>query len=281
MVAKAVSVGATTTCAVYIATALQQERQMQRQEEKGRYIVSVHSVDLDKIQLKHIDNRVDSRGIGGAGTISITVQWCPCRGGKDIVSGAAGAGSAGAAGAAVPSGNQLSVESSFEAVSTFLSVLTSVAASAAVVQAVVLDPVAQHAAGLLPGAVTVEMFSFQPATASAPAAVSAAAAGVCRLLVHQLGRSLQLHMVFESSGAVMLRARQLPPRREHHPAIGGDEKAWLQEAWSRIALQTSVITTTSGAPDEWNHVLVTLLPEQLGPVLTSLLHAVVRKEYVS
>ncbi|KAH7617263.1 putative mediator of RNA polymerase II transcription subunit 14 [Nannochloris sp. 'desiccata'] len=334
MVAKAVSVGATTTCAVYIATALQQERQMQRQEEKGRYIVSVHSVDLDKIQLKHIDNRVDSRGIGGAGTISITVQWCPCRGGKDIVSGAAGAGSAGAAGAAVPSGrrvmtgglappssqsldittqekstaeamrnsfleccvssspplpppllayleNQLSVESSFEAVSTFLSVLTSVAASAAVVQAVVLDPVAQHAAGLLPGAVTVEMFSFQPATASAPAAVSAAAAGVCRLLVHQLGRSLQLHMVFESSGAVMLRARQLPPRREHHPAIGGDEKAWLQEAWSRIALQTSVITTTSGAPDEWNHVLVTLLPEQLGPVLTSLLHAVARKEYVS
>ena len=180
-------------------------------------------------------------------------------------------------------GNQFSIErSSFEGASTFLSLVTNVAASAAVVQAAVLDPVAQHAAGLLPGALTVEIFSFQPATASAAAVSAAAAAGVCRLVVQQLGRSLQLQMVFQNSGAVMLRARQLPPPppllRIQQPAVGGDEEAWLQEACSKITLETSVTVRASGTPDERSHVLVTLLPEQLGPVLTSLLHAVGRKE---
>lgn len=331
MVTKAISVGATTAYAANLSTALQEAQQKQGQGEEARYIVSIHSVDLDKITLHH----TDSRGIGDS--ISITVQWSAYRGGKNVVNDTAvGVVAPAAAGiGAGPSSrrlmtvgsapilsqpvdnyiiqegkdttearsnnplvccvsssppvprpllvyleNQLSVENSFEAASTFLSVLTSVAASAAVIQAVALDPVAQHAAGLLPGALTVEMFSFQPATASAAAAVSAAAAaGVCRLVVHQRGRSLQLQMVFQSSGAVMLRARQLPSTRDQQPAGGAHEEAWLQEAWSRIALQTSVTaTTTSGSSGQYNHILVTLLPEQLGPVLTSLLHSVGRKE---
>ncbi len=190
--------------------------------------------------------------------------------------------------------SQLSVETTtpFD-VGSFVSVVRSVASSAAVLQAVVLDAAAQHAAGLLPGAVTVEALSFEPTgggggpgSASAAAVSAAAAVGVCRLLVHQLGRSLQLQMVFQSSGAVMLRARQLPPTKEQQqqtqPAAGavGGEVAWLQEAWSKIALKTGVHPTSANntSNTEWNHVLVTLLPEQLGPVLTSLLHSVSRKE---
>jgi hypothetical protein len=131
---------------------------------------------------------------------------------------------------------------------------------------------------LLPGALTVESFSFDSSVAASAAVSAAAAVGACRLLIHQLGRSLQLQMVFQSSGAVMLRVRQLPPTKEQPPAAGaGEDEAWLQEAWSKISNQIGLTITNTGS-EEWRHGVVTLLPEQLGPVLTSLLRSVSRKE---
>lgn len=179
---------------------------------------------------------------------------------------------------------QLSVENGCE-MTSFLCVVTNVAASAAVVQAALLDSAAQHAAGLIPGAVTVESFSFGP---TAPAAASAGGLGVCRVLIHQLGRSLQLQIEFQNSGAVILYARQLPPTREAQQpdavgtaaANGGGEDVWLKDAWSRIIESqngASISVSNDNSTEEWSHVSALLLPEELGSVLTSLMHAVSRK----
>jgi hypothetical protein len=350
LVAKAVCVGATTTCAINLVTALEQDKKKTKtgQQEEGRYSTTIKSVDLDNITLKHTDSR---GGLGGE--LSVTLHWSAAaaavaknNSGKNIGGGGGAGGGAGVVSGSAPSSRRLMIgsqasqvsqllettltgeksastgplvcriscspqlpppllgylekqfsvaaveneDSTIIQVATFLSVLTSVASSAAVIQAVVLDPLAQHAAGLVPEAVKIETFSFEPATtitggSSVAAVVSAAAAvGVCMLLVHQLGRSLQLQMVFQSSGAVMLRARQLPPTAaaaaKVHPVDAGGEDAWLQEAWSKISLENNITTSSAGSnnsTDAWRHVFVTLLPDQLGSVLTTLLCAVGRR----
>ena len=174
--------------------------------------------------------------------------------------------------------------------STFLNVLSNVAANAAALQACALSPAAQRAAGLLPNAVIIEKCEFEYDKNVSAGDGDEPFHGHCLLLVRQLGRALQLGVWFQSSGSITLRARQLPPppllvnstttTTTAAAGVGGvesssEEDNWLAVIWSQIE---GVKIENSGGNGVWPfHAVCLPAADQLEKVISMLFTSVSRK----
>lgn len=165
-------------------------------------------------------------------------------------------------------------------VELLLDVIGHLAAPAAVLQAAALEPAAQYAAGLMPGALNVErctLVTQDNPDGSLPLGTSD---GVkqrspgclqCLMLVRQLGRALQLG-VWISSESIIMRIRHIPPI----PAFP-EGASWLAAALGRAregtGCQERLETDEAGT-----HAVFEINASELAVVLKVMLEAVAGKD---
>jgi len=152
----------------------------------------------------------------------------------------------------------------------FLAAASALALPAAALQTHLLDPAAQQAAGLLPGALTVEsqgLLEEESGGSEAPCVVAE-----CTVLVRQLSRAARVRIRVGSDGVSLLRLLPLPV-----PGINSDT-TWMAAVWEQqmIVQLPEIAGTGAGVALTDGCYECRVTAASLGHVLQLFLQAVAR-----